>query len=138
MTFLPFFSDKNPEYVARGLKGTIHNPNTSTEAKESAAERLEQMGSDVPQDFSGSKTESATGSRNLRSTGAAGAGQQHGENDEEDVYEESPDERVTENEGLAAGETNRVIGGYKATLKNPNVSQGAKKHAEEVLRETYS
>jgi hypothetical protein len=26
-------------------------------------------------------------------------------------------------------------GGYKATLKNPNVSQEAKEHAEKVLRD---
>ncbi|TFK67638.1 hypothetical protein BDN72DRAFT_960877 [Pluteus cervinus] len=28
-----------------------------------------------------------------------------------------------------------VIGGYKATLKNPNVSDEAKQHAEQVLRD---
>ncbi|KJA25228.1 hypothetical protein HYPSUDRAFT_134942, partial [Hypholoma sublateritium FD-334 SS-4] len=28
-----------------------------------------------------------------------------------------------------------VLGGYKATLKNPNVSEAAKLHAEEVLHE---
>lgn len=33
------------------------------------------------------------------------------------------------------GETNRVLGGYKATLKNPNVSEEAKEHAREVLEE---
>ncbi|KAA8911993.1 Conidiation protein 6-domain-containing protein [Sphaerosporella brunnea] len=31
--------------------------------------------------------------------------------------------------------TGNVIGGYKATLKNPNVSQAAKEHAEEVLED---
>jgi len=29
----------------------------------------------------------------------------------------------------------RVPGGYKATLKNPNVSDEAKEHAEKVLEE---
>jgi len=31
---------------------------------------------------------------------------------------------------------NRVLGGYKATLKNPNVSEEAKEHAKEVLEES--
>ncbi|KAH6910647.1 Conidiation protein 6-domain-containing protein [Coprinopsis sp. MPI-PUGE-AT-0042] len=30
---------------------------------------------------------------------------------------------------------NRVLGGYKATLKNPNVSEEAKEHAKDVLEE---
>ena len=42
---------KNQDYVARGLKATIHNDNTSDQAKESAAERLEQMGAEVPTDY---------------------------------------------------------------------------------------
>ncbi|KAI0780335.1 Conidiation protein 6-domain-containing protein [Fomes fomentarius] len=36
-------------------------------------------------------------------------------------------------------ETNRVLGGYKATLHNPNTSAEAKEHAREVLEgESYS
>ncbi|KAF8543752.1 conidiation protein 6 [Trichophaea hybrida] len=31
--------------------------------------------------------------------------------------------------------TGNVVGGYKATLKNPNVSDEAKDHAEKVLEE---
>ncbi|KAI0373572.1 hypothetical protein BV20DRAFT_962780 [Pilatotrama ljubarskyi] len=30
-------------------------------------------------------------------------------------------------------ETNRVLGGYKATLHNPRTSEGAKQHAREIL-----
>ncbi|KAI0666711.1 hypothetical protein C8Q78DRAFT_994779 [Trametes maxima] len=33
----------------------------------------------------------------------------------------------------AGHETNRVLGGYKATLHNPNTSEGAKQHAREIL-----
>jgi hypothetical protein len=41
----PFLSaHKNPERVAAGLKATLHNPNVSEEAKESAARRLKEMG----------------------------------------------------------------------------------------------
>ncbi|RXW23116.1 hypothetical protein EST38_g2745 [Candolleomyces aberdarensis] len=39
--------------------------------------------------------------------------------------------KATEN----AGEESRVIGGYKATLKNPRVSDEAKAHAQDVLQE---
>ncbi|KAF8186375.1 hypothetical protein BJ912DRAFT_971556 [Pholiota molesta] len=41
--------DKNPEYVARGLKATLHNERVSQEAKESAARRLQEMGEEVPE-----------------------------------------------------------------------------------------
>ncbi|KAF7768083.1 hypothetical protein Agabi119p4_7326 [Agaricus bisporus var. burnettii] len=40
--------DKDETRVAAGLKATMHNPRTSDEAKESAQERLEEMGADVP------------------------------------------------------------------------------------------
>lgn len=36
--------EKNPDYVARGLKAAIHNPNVSSEAKDHAAQQLEDMG----------------------------------------------------------------------------------------------
>jgi hypothetical protein len=40
---------KNPDYVARGLKAALHNDRVSDEAKESVAERLQEMGVDVPE-----------------------------------------------------------------------------------------
>ena len=36
--------EKDPDYVARGLKAAIHNPNVSAEAKDHAAQQLEEMG----------------------------------------------------------------------------------------------
>ena len=36
---------KDPSRVAAGLKATMHNPNVSAEAKENAAQRLEEIGS---------------------------------------------------------------------------------------------
>ena len=65
------------------MKAAIHNPNVSEEAKERDAERLQQMGEEVPGDF-------------------AGKGDQHYEYDDSD----------------AKHGTNRVLGGYKATLKS--------------------
>ena len=102
------------DYVARGLKATIHNENTSTAAKESAAQRLQEMGAEVPQDFKGSKKDA----KQSASTTSRGAQAQLTRDDDADYESESPDERVTENEGLSLGETNRVVGGYKATLKS--------------------
>ncbi|KAJ3728776.1 hypothetical protein FB446DRAFT_768315 [Lentinula raphanica] len=37
---------KNPERVAAGLRGTLHNDNVSGEAKDRAADRLREMGDD--------------------------------------------------------------------------------------------
>ncbi|KAJ3857881.1 hypothetical protein EV368DRAFT_77290 [Lentinula lateritia] len=39
-------SQKNPERVAAGLRGTLHNDNVSDEAKDRATERLHEMGDD--------------------------------------------------------------------------------------------
>lgn len=47
--------EKNPDYVARGLKAAIHNPNVSQEAKAHAAKQLKEMGlsgDDVQQQMS--------------------------------------------------------------------------------------
>ena len=43
--------------VASGLKAAIHNDRVSEEAKASAAERLEEMGAEVPDDFKSSATD---------------------------------------------------------------------------------
>ncbi|KAI4517424.1 hypothetical protein K525DRAFT_210931 [Schizophyllum commune Loenen D] len=50
IAFTPFDASvegKNPGRVAAGLKASIHNPNVSDEAKQSATERLHDMGADV-------------------------------------------------------------------------------------------
>lgn len=41
---LPCFVDKGQGHVIGGYKAAISNPNTSTEAKEHAAERLDELG----------------------------------------------------------------------------------------------
>ncbi|GLB39819.1 putative conidiation protein 6 [Lyophyllum shimeji] len=98
------FYGKNPERVMAGLKATIRNPNVSEEAKESAVERLREMGGEIPP-MSESQI-GRTGRRRSRSRSEA----------------RSP-----------SVETNRVLGGYKATLHNPNTSEEAKRHAREIL-----
>ncbi|KAL0580299.1 hypothetical protein V5O48_001716 [Marasmius crinis-equi] len=42
---------------------------------------------------------------------------------------------MSSNAGTGDAHTNHVLGGFKATLKNDNVSQEAKDHAREVLQE---
>ncbi|KAK7047710.1 hypothetical protein VNI00_006481 [Paramarasmius palmivorus] len=84
--------------VAAGLKSAIHNPNVSSEAKESAQERLDAM---------------------------TGNSQEH-------------ENRVLGTPFVANITTiklkdNGILGGYKATLSNPNTSETAKDHAREVL-----
>ncbi|KIK54205.1 hypothetical protein GYMLUDRAFT_177610 [Collybiopsis luxurians FD-317 M1] len=37
-------SQKNPERVAAGLRGTLHNDNVSQQAKDKASDRLQEMG----------------------------------------------------------------------------------------------
>ncbi|KAF8909673.1 hypothetical protein CPB84DRAFT_1743707 [Gymnopilus junonius] len=96
-------TEKKSDNVARGLKAAIHNDNVSGDAKESAAQRLQDLGKEVPADFTGKE-------------------------DEQWEYGDPNDKH----------ETNRVLGGYKATLTNPNTSLEAKQNAEEVLRDAYN
>jgi hypothetical protein len=122
---------KNPERVAAGLKATMHNPTVSEEAKSRAQARLKEMGVDAD-----TKAPS------------------HGKTKESKATDETPshDLRREEHGGYDMPEEHRILGGYKATLKSsvvdlsrdlfadlfltdPNVSQEAKEHAKEVLKE---
>ncbi|KAF8062237.1 Conidiation protein 6-domain-containing protein [Lyophyllum atratum] len=104
----PVTSDygKNPERVAAGLKATMKNPNVSEEAKISAKERLEDMSDEVPNARTPSRVSRSRSRRRSTSRGRRSA---------------------------SAESTNRVLGGYKATLRNPNTSEEAKRHAREIL-----
>ncbi len=106
---------KNPERVAAGLKAVLHNPNTTAQARQNAHERLVAMG----------------------------------------VATEPLTDKDTGLKADAKAHEHHVLGGYKATLKSaylhtltqcragvdhalisdPNVSEAAKLHAEEVLHE---
>ncbi|KDQ57722.1 hypothetical protein JAAARDRAFT_194009 [Jaapia argillacea MUCL 33604] len=101
----------DPTRVAAGLKAAIHNPNVSEEAKERAAERLESMGQETGQTLGSHTIEGLSTHRHATDTSgtrvSAGDDETH----------------------------NRQMGGYKATLKNPNVSEEAKAHAREILKE---
>ncbi|WRT67671.1 uncharacterized protein IL334_004643 [Kwoniella shivajii] len=96
-----------------GYKATLHNPNASTEAKAHAAEILEENGIDV----------------NDQSTEKHHDGHAHSGN------HQAHDGHAHKNDQLSEHE-HRVLGGYKAALHNPNVSEEAKQHAKEVLGQT--
>jgi len=53
--------------------------------------------------------------------------------DDAEYDNDASEDYVTGNGADTDQHTNRVLGGYKATLKNPNVSEEAKEHAREVL-----
>ncbi|KAI0281469.1 Conidiation protein 6-domain-containing protein [Russula aff. rugulosa BPL654] len=50
------------------------------------------------------------------------------------VHDDDTTERSSPSYGGGKDE-NRVLGGYKATLKNPNVSDEAKERAEQILED---
>ena len=104
---------KNPERVAAGLKAVLHNPNTTAQARQNAHDRLVAMG----------------------------------------VATEPLGDKDAGTKADAKAHEHHVLGGYKATLKSaytltewrarvdhtlisdPNVSEAAKLHAEEMLHE---
>ncbi|KAJ7158322.1 hypothetical protein C8R43DRAFT_948627 [Mycena crocata] len=123
--------------VAAGLKATLARDNVSPEAKRHAEERLEEMAA-------------ATNS------GPRGDSEEYLPNDDSEEYlnddtvdDASSDEAKAHAREIleAAGYTVsggkedtdehqvRVLAGYKAALSNPRVSDGAKKHAEQYLKE---
>jgi len=94
----------NPNNVMGGYKATISNPNVSDAAKAHA----EQVLNNGAQNLQPSRTTSRT-SDTIRTD--------HG----------------PEATGTHSVNQNNVMGGYKATISNPNVSDQAKAHAEQVL-----
>ncbi|KAL1754659.1 hypothetical protein FB107DRAFT_263144 [Schizophyllum commune] len=121
---------KNPERVAAGYKGTLNNPNAGQEAKENASQRLREHGEDQ-----------SRASFGRSSSGLAD------DIDSDDEYVPGRDEERTGLGdyigGIDAGMANsnehtnknkgNVIGGYKATLSNPNAGEEAKQNAREFL-----
>ncbi|KAF8651516.1 hypothetical protein AX16_004712 [Volvariella volvacea WC 439] len=121
---------KNPERVQAGLKATVHNPRVSEEARESATQRLNEMGTDVESKHSSGHNYAKTTAERAREAGVV--------NDVDEEFDAADYTGQSAPSGTAAGRPKNegnVIGGYKATLKNPNVSEEARQHAEQVLEE---
>ncbi|KAJ3565245.1 hypothetical protein NP233_g7752 [Leucocoprinus birnbaumii] len=122
---MPEQHHKSAEHVAAGYKATIHNASTSEEAKKHAWEELHKMGiyeiDDSPSDPVQKRTRSRSPAKRKPSP-------KHVAFDLTSGFSTDAATTETKNEG-------NVIGGYKAALKNPRVSDEAKEHAEEELRE---
>ncbi|KAJ7622827.1 Conidiation protein 6-domain-containing protein [Mycena polygramma] len=107
-------TEKNPNRVAAGLRTTLGRDDVSEETKAHALERLEQMdGQTTATPRHVVAPESEQHAREILE--AAG-------------YTVTPNEPEDEHQV-------RVLAGYKAALKNPRVSEEAKKHAQEYLKE---
>ncbi|KAJ7502755.1 hypothetical protein B0H11DRAFT_1986210 [Mycena galericulata] len=139
---------KNPARVAAGLKATLHRDNVSDEAKQHAEERLKEMGaigSDASTtDQTGHLSNRALGGYKATLTNEATSDQAkaHARDVLERGTQENDAEHAEDSAEYVEGDTAdtdehemRVRAGYKATLSNPRVSDEAKEHASEYLKE---
>ncbi|EIN11451.1 hypothetical protein PUNSTDRAFT_98561 [Punctularia strigosozonata HHB-11173 SS5] len=135
---MPSYTEKNPERVAAGLKAAIHNPRVTEEAKDRAAQELEDMGYEAPQELSSRASvggnDDGLDEHTHRVLGGFKASLKN-PNVSEEAKEHAADVLEAADEDPASIHEHRVLGGYKATLKNPNVSKQAKQQARELLVE---
>ncbi|KAI5827302.1 hypothetical protein K523DRAFT_309646 [Schizophyllum commune Tattone D] len=136
IAFTPFddsVEGKNPGRVAAGLKASIHNPNISDEAKQSASERLHDMGADIDdapsvQPGHDKAVEIVDDDEDMLQDA----------DEDEDAPQHASGRRATggASRKTASGKNeDNVIRGYKATLHNPRVVDEAKERAQEYLEE---
>ncbi|KAH7105156.1 Conidiation protein 6-domain-containing protein [Auriculariales sp. MPI-PUGE-AT-0066] len=104
-------SSGDPGNVIRGHKANLKNPNTSDESKEHSRQVIDEMESGEADD---------SGDYDPREKSAQSTGRTRGGETEIDD---------------SGKETNRVLGGYRATLHNKSTSAEAKEHAREVLED---
>ncbi|KAF5325431.1 hypothetical protein D9619_009767 [Psilocybe cf. subviscida] len=119
------------EHVAAGLKASMHNPNVSDNAKDRSARRLREMGAS---DEAATKTSSKKGPSkasvsHIDDTAEVEAGGDLGG----DFLGQKAGAHPDKSSHKAQVHQHRVISGYKATLKNPRVSESAKSNAREQL-----
>lgn len=120
--------------VVRGLKAAINNPRVSDEAKAHDRERLREMGQPVPKDPSNviRGLKAAIHNPNVSEEAKERDRQrllEMGETLPEDNTTSAPRTRSQE----AEEHEHRVLGGYKATLSNPNAGHDAKARAQDIL-----
>ncbi|KIO31192.1 hypothetical protein M407DRAFT_220993 [Tulasnella calospora MUT 4182] len=141
--------------VIGGHKAAIQNPNVSEEAKERSRQILEGAGgifeevgetTERTKDHGSSTryegaSESLSGNQ-IRGYKATLSNPRTSEDAKEKAREilEGEGEAFESTTAYTGGNTedehtNRVLGGYKAAVHNPNVSTAAKRHAHQVLRE---
>ncbi|VDC06279.1 unnamed protein product [Peniophora sp. CBMAI 1063] len=124
---------KDPTRVAAGLKAAMHNPNVSAEAKDNAAQRLEEIvvGAETNVGNDLSTREAAGYKATLSNPNASLQAKRHAE----EVLESGTTSEMTAGGGSDDLHQTRVNAGYKATINNPNVSEEAKEHARDYLAE---
>ncbi|KAF9254921.1 hypothetical protein L218DRAFT_967753 [Marasmius fiardii PR-910] len=133
----PATSHKDANHVAAGLKAAIHNPRVSDEAKEHAKERLEGMGVAVEFDDEHEKRVLAGYKAALHNENVSDEAKENARQklQEAGVLETHEEDQLKDDEPSRDEHLNHVLGGYKATLANPNVSPEAKLHAATILDE---
>ncbi|WVQ65895.1 uncharacterized protein L199_004073 [Kwoniella botswanensis] len=109
-----------------GYKATLHNPNTSLEAKAHAAQVLTEAGVDLSNDPTVSTFKASASTIDGYHTHTTHDGHAHPHDGHSHNHADGGEEMKHEH---------HVLGGYKATLSNPNTSEQAKEHAEKVLKE---
>ncbi|ORY31429.1 Conidiation protein 6-domain-containing protein [Naematelia encephala] len=111
--------------VLGGFKAVLHNPNISAETKEHAAEVLASHGIEV--EHEGLPPAHSKDKHEHEHT--------HPDHTKHQHHQQHTHNTRSETHEAEMHHENRVLGGYKATLSNPNVSDEAKEHAREVLKE---
>ncbi|KAJ7188384.1 hypothetical protein C8R46DRAFT_1341167 [Mycena filopes] len=119
-------NNKNPARVVAGLKSTLARDNVSGEAKMHAEERLKEMGA--------LSTDNQAAPNKAKDTQSIEDPSDKSVSHAREILEAAgytfTDEDANDDEHQV-----RVAAGYKAALNNPRVSDDAKAHAREYLKE---
>ncbi|KAF9792761.1 hypothetical protein BJ322DRAFT_73687 [Thelephora terrestris] len=128
---------KDQGHVIGGLKAAISNPNTSEEAKERAAERLEEMGESAPAHQELGTHQIAGYKATITNPNTSEEAKQHAREVLETGGGEKPEKHARHSPTHSPHDehTKRVLAGYKAALHNANVSDEAKERAKDFLRD---
>ncbi|KAF6751671.1 hypothetical protein DFP72DRAFT_906815 [Ephemerocybe angulata] len=139
-------SHQKKNSLVRGLKGAIHNPNVSEEAKQRDLQRLQEMGEDITgltgasSDFD-AQDEGRSADPHIflkldqHEDAMKQVTKQMLEQGEEDMQRSASAASADLDIDMNGHSKTRVLAGYKATLSNPRTSKAAKAHAEQVLEE---
>ncbi|KAG1904300.1 Conidiation protein 6-domain-containing protein [Suillus fuscotomentosus] len=136
---------KDTARVVAGLKAAVHNPNVSSEAKENALKRLEEMGqsADPITPAQTKATQSAAAEAHeknvLRGYKAATSNPHVSEEAKKharEVLDAAGIQHELDTSHSEEEHQHRVLAGYKAAIHNPNVSAAAKEHAREFLADS--
>ncbi|RDB19737.1 Conidiation-specific protein 6 [Hypsizygus marmoreus] len=142
---VPSTSPQGSNRVLGGYKATLHNEHTSEEAKKHAREILSAAGytEREPDESEHTKRVLAGYKASLNNPRVSEEAKQHARDflKQHEAYGERQSREILSAAGYhervsdEAEHNKRVLAGYKAALINPNVSEEAKVHAREYLKE---